>query len=47
MTPRRGLGRAGLLEAAAAFAIDLYIGGGDPRSVFPPVEYAGSATGGS
>jgi 8-hydroxy-5-deazaflavin:NADPH oxidoreductase len=38
-----GLDRAGLLEAAAAFAIGLYLGGGDPRSVFPPVEYAGAA----
>jgi predicted dinucleotide-binding enzyme len=42
-----GLVRAGLLEAAAAFAIGLYLGGGDPRSVFPPVEYAGSADGSS
>jgi predicted dinucleotide-binding enzyme len=40
-----GLDRAGLLEAAAAFAIGLYLGGGDPRSVFPPVEYAGANAG--
>jgi predicted dinucleotide-binding enzyme len=38
-----GLDRAGLPEAAAAFAIGLYLGGGDPRAVFPPVEYAGAA----
>jgi predicted dinucleotide-binding enzyme len=36
-----GLDRAGLLEATAAFAIGLYLGGADPRSVFPPMEYAG------
>ena len=36
-----GLDRSGLLEATAAFAIGLYFGGGDPRSVFPPLEYAG------
>jgi 8-hydroxy-5-deazaflavin:NADPH oxidoreductase len=35
-----GLARAGLLEATAVFAIGLYFGGADPRSVFPPVEHA-------
>jgi Predicted dinucleotide-binding enzymes len=35
-----GLDRAGLLEATAAFAIGLLFQGDDPRSVFPPIEYA-------
>jgi 8-hydroxy-5-deazaflavin:NADPH oxidoreductase len=35
-----GLTRAALLEATAAFAIGLLIGGADPRAVFPPVAYA-------
>jgi predicted dinucleotide-binding enzyme len=35
-----GLARASLVEAAAAFAIGLLIGGADPRAAFPPVEYA-------
>ncbi|MCW2919196.1 MAG: oxidoreductase, coenzyme F420-dependent [Actinomycetia bacterium] len=35
-----GLDRAGLLEATAAFAIGLLLQGADPRSMFPPIEYA-------
>jgi 8-hydroxy-5-deazaflavin:NADPH oxidoreductase len=35
-----GLARAGVLEATAAFAIGLYLGGADPRSAFPPIEHA-------
>jgi predicted dinucleotide-binding enzyme len=38
--PAGGLRRARLLEATAAFAIGVWVGGGDTRSLFPPLEAA-------
>ncbi|RJL22597.1 NADPH-dependent F420 reductase [Bailinhaonella thermotolerans] len=37
------LDRAGLLEAAAALVIGLWLGGADARAILPPVEYASGA----
>ncbi|MFF1907155.1 NADPH-dependent F420 reductase [Kitasatospora sp. NPDC058218] len=39
--PAGGLARAGLLEAATAFAIGLWFAGRDARAVLPPLAYAG------
>ncbi|MGP4027827.1 NADPH-dependent F420 reductase [Actinomadura sp. 3N407] len=36
-----GLERAGLLEAATAFMVGLWVAGEDPASMLPPPEYAG------
>ncbi|WP_406197295.1 NADPH-dependent F420 reductase [Kitasatospora sp. NBC_01560] len=39
--PAGGLDRAGLLEAATAFAIGLWFAGRDVRALFPPLAHAG------
>ncbi|MEU5877926.1 NAD(P)-binding domain-containing protein [Spirillospora sp. NPDC047279] len=36
-----GLGRAGQLEATAAFVVGLYAAGADPASMLPPLAHAG------
>jgi predicted dinucleotide-binding enzyme len=36
-----GLERAAQLEATAAFIVGLYVTGGDPAGMFPPLEHAG------
>lgn len=38
--PAGGLRRARLLEATAAFAIGVWFGGGDTRSLFPTLDHA-------
>ncbi|WP_243714936.1 hypothetical protein [Actinomadura bangladeshensis] len=36
-----GLERAGLLEAATAFLVGLWVAGEDPSAMLPPPEFAG------